>query len=303
MSNLLYKYQNGSANVEIYEDGTRICETDDDKFDFEYPLNMDVKISNRCGIGCEMCHENSVPNGDLAPLENFEFLKNWVSGAEIALGGGSLTEHNYFEDILKLVKENNLIANCTFHQNEIINHFDEIKRYQEEGLIRGIGISFSKPNEELIKCVNQLDNVVFHVIAGLTSYKELDYLSKTFNKPKILILGYKKYTGRGDILYKKAHINIDKKIKILSHNVNWLFKNFKVVSFDNKAIEQLEIQKWITPEQWNDFYQGDEGTCSMYIDAVKGEFAMNSTSKTRYKLTSNVKEMFETIKKEKEENE
>ena len=303
MSNLLYKYQNGNANVEIYEDGTRICETDDDKFDFEYPLNMDVKISNRCGIGCEMCHENSVPNGDLAPLENFEFLKKWVSGTEIALGGGSLTEHNYFEDILKLVKENNLIANCTFHQNEIINHFDEIKRYQEEGLIRGVGISFSKPNEELIECVNQLDNVVFHVIAGLTSYKELDYLSKTFNKPKILILGYKKHTGRGDILYKKANINIDKKIKILSHNVNWLFKNFKVVSFDNKAIEQLEIQKWITPEQWSDFYQGDEGTCSMYIDAVKGEFAMNSTSKTRYKLTSNVKEMFETIKKEKEENE
>lgn len=298
MSKLLYKYKNGNVDVELYEDGTRICQSEDDEFNFEMPLNMDVKISNRCSIGCSMCHENSVPDGDIAPLENFDFLKNWLPGAEIAFGGGSLTEYDYLEDVLKLAKENNLVANCTFHQNEIIDHFNEIKKYQEEGLIHGIGILFNKPDDRLVECVKQLNNVVFHVIAGLTHYKELDYLSRIFDRSKILVLGYKKYTGRGDALYKRAYEAIDREIENLAYNVDYLFMNFKVVSFDNKAIEQLRVNEWISRGQWDEFYQGDEGTCSMYIDAVKGEFAMNSTSTKRYKLTNDIKEMFKIIKGE-----
>ena len=62
---------------------------------------------------------------------------------------------------------------------------------------------------------------------------------------------------------------------------------FKVVSFDNLAIKQLDVQNKLTKNQWDEFYQGDDGTMTMYIDGVKQQFATTSTCPTRYDLLDN----------------
>lgn len=292
---LLFKYENGNSQVEIYDDGTRIIETEDDEFVFSLPCNADIKITNQCFMGCEMCHENSIPTGKHAPLENFEFLKSWGIGKECALGGGSITTYPYLNDLLNLIKECKLIANTTVHESELINNFDLIKSYQDQGLIKGVGISYSYESDEFIKCVKKLDNVVFHVIAGLVTYKDLKYLSKNFDKPKILILGYKLFR-RGNQLYDKIGGQIEKNIRELALNMPWVFNHFYVCSFDNLALSQLNIKDLLTEDEWSLFFQGEEGSSNIYIDAVEGQFACNSTATERYTLKTDMKEMFDVIK-------
>lgn len=293
--NILFNYKNGNADVVIYSDGTREITTEDDEFVFDVPMNSDIKITNQCFKGCSMCHENSIPTGKHAPLENFEFLKSWGEGKECAFGGGMVTLYPHLTELLEMTKSCGLIANATFHQDELVDNFELIKSYQEKGLLHGIGVSYSHESDELIECVKQLDNVVFHVIAGLTTYKEFSYLFKNFRKPKILILGYKHFR-RGNDLYDKVGSYIEKNIKDLATNMHWIFNHFYVVSFDNLALSQLNIKDLLTEDEWSLFYQGDEGSSNLYIDAVEGQFACNSTSTERYPLKTDMKEMFDFIK-------
>ena len=74
---------------------------------------------------------------------------------------------------------------------------------------------------------------------------------------------------------------------------------FKVVSFDNLAIKQLDVKNILTDNEWQEFYQGDDGTMTMYVDGVKQQFAMTSTSPTRYDLLDNIDDMFKIVKEEK----
>ena len=76
---------------------------------------------------------------------------------------------------------------------------------------------------------------------------------------------------------------------------------FSVVSFDNLAIEQLEVQQLMTKEEWNEFYMGDDAEFTYYIDMVEKKFAKNSTAllNERYDLLDSVDDMFEKIRKKK----
>jgi len=53
------------------------------------------------------------------------------------------------------------------------------------------------------------------------------------------------------------------------------------LSFDNLAIEQLNVKRLFTVEGWERFYMGDDFCFTMYIDAVKQEFAPTSRSASR----------------------
>jgi len=55
--------------------------------------------------------------------------------------------------------------------------------------------------------------------------------------------------------------------------------NCKVVSFDNLAIEQLNVKELLfkdKQDEWDEFYMGDDGNFTLYIDAVNQTFAKNS---------------------------
>ena len=45
---LLGEYQNGNYTVKIYNDGTKIRETNDDVFVASFPECIDLKITNNC---------------------------------------------------------------------------------------------------------------------------------------------------------------------------------------------------------------------------------------------------------------
>lgn len=61
-------------------------------------------------------------------------------------------------------------------------------------------------------------------------------------------------------------------------------------------LEQLDMHRFISDEDWKHFYMGDEGTHSMYVDLVKKEYGISSTDNRRWKLTDDIREMFRLVR-------
>lgn len=294
---LIAIYPNGNYRVSIFDDGTKIRQTineDDTKFISDFPESIDLKITNQCDMMCPMCHENSVIDGKHGDIYT-EFLKSLPPYTEVAIGGGNPLSHPKLVELLKMFKENHVIANMTINQVHFSRYEDVIKMLLDKKLIHGLGISYSKYDDHFIKTIQKYNNVILHIIAG---YHDPYTISNLYDKDlKILILGYKIFR-RGKDLYD----NLDNKIRIL-YNIDRLAKDmpeivskFQVVSFDNLAIKQLKLKDKLKPEFWETFYQGDDGSHTMYVDLVEQKFAKNSTSNIRFPIMSNITDMFNVIK-------
>lgn len=296
---LLNRYKDGNIKVDIFDDGTRIIDIPDgEKPDLQFPLSMDFKITNWCDQMCPMCHEMSNPEGKHGDIMNLKFIDSLRAGTEMAIGGGKVTSHPQLKEFLQKLKNKGVLPSITVHQNEFVDKVNLLNELIEEDLIYGLGVSYLKPYDMMWKAVAENENAVVHLIAGIHGKDVFDYLSQ-FNC-KILILGYKNW-GRGANLLKNEGLSkdIQDKIDWLKKNLKKYMSKFKVVSFDNLAIKQLDVKNILTDNEWQEFYQGDDGTMTMYVDGVKQQFAMTSTSPTRYDLLDNIDDMFKIIKEEK----
>jgi hypothetical protein len=288
--NLLGEYKNGNYRVEIFDDGTKIRETNDDSFISVFPECMDVKITNCCDMNCPYCHENSTTNGLHGNILQAEFINSLHSFTELAIGGGNPLSHPDLIEFLKLLNKKNIIANITVNQKHFIDNQPMLQYLVGEKLIYGLGVSFTKPTDELIMCLNMFPNAVLHIINGVVNVEDLQKLyDQDF---KILILGYKQLR-RGNDYYSEI---VKNNKSIIYKELPNIIKRFQIVSFDNLAIEQLNVKRLMSDKQWNEFYMGDDGQFTMYIDMVNKEFARSSTSTERYKIKNNIVDMFNVIK-------
>ena len=305
--NLIGSYKNGNYNVHIFEDGTKVRENKLDFFKPEFPESFDLKITNKCDRGCLYCHENSIVNGKHGDILNLPFIDSMHPYTEIAIGGGNPLEHPDLYKFLELCKEKQFIPSMTVNQVHFMKYKEYLKALCDEKLIYGLGISLTNVHErDFIKSVKEFPNAVIHVINGIVSIDELEHLSK--NNLKILILGYKMFR-RGESYYK--HFNTDtidndinkKKVELYVKLPEIIHEGwFRVVSFDNLAIKQLNPQRIMSKEAWDEMYMGDDGidgemtSASMYVDMVKREFARNSCSTNRYPITDKIEDMFSFLK-------
>ena len=292
---LLGQYQNGNYEVRIYEDGTKIRENNLDFFEASFPESMDCKITNKCPMGCPMCHEKSTPDGEHGDIMNAKFIDKLRAGTEMAIGGGAVTGHPDLLPFLKKLKKIGVIPSITVHQKEFKKNYDLIQQLIDEKLIYGLGVSFSSFDDDFWDTVAKNKNVVVHLIAGIHGGDVFDYFAN--KNVKILILGYKDF-GRGHELLQKSNSIINIQLSWLKDHIKDYMHKYKVVSFDNLAIEQLAIKDVLTENAWSKFYQGDDGTHTMYVDLVKKQFAKTSTSTQRYDLLENIDDMFMVIKNE-----
>lgn len=291
---ILDKYKNGNAIITLFDDGTRIIDfPDDEKLKVDYPLSMDCKITNKCPMACPMCHEKSTPNGEHGDIMNAEFIDKLHKGTEMAIGGGAVTSHPNLIPFLRKLKTLGVRPSITVHQKEFENNEELINKIINEQLIYGLGVSFFNQNDKTWEKLRKYPNTVVHLINGIHNKDVFDYLAD--KDMKILILGYKDF-GRGHDL-----LNIDNTIETkkswLNEHLKDYINRFKVVSFDNLAIKQLEVDKILSNDEWNEFYQGDDGTATMYVDLVKKQFAKTSTSETRFDLLDNIEDMFNIIRR------
>lgn len=284
---LLYKYTNGNTNVSIYDNGTKIREYDGIAKPI-HPESMDVKITNFCDGGCRWCHEKSNMLGKHADLDRLlEVIKNLPAGVEIALGGGNPLTHPELLPFLKELKARGLIANMTVNQKHFKQYHDSIKILLAEDLIKGLGVSYSdsKYLKDIEPFIAISSNIVFHVIMGVNDVKVIDELFE-FTKVqsancKVLVLGYKDY-GNGSHYYGINKKAIDEnKLRWYCYIATYFKKSGITLSFDNLAIDQLNLKRFFTEKAWDKFYMGDEGRFSSYIDAVNQHYAICSVDPNR----------------------
>lgn len=297
MLKLLGVYKNGNYSVRILSDGTKIRETNDDEFIPSFAENCDVKITDKCDGGCPFCYEGCTPNGRHGDILNYKFLDTLHPYTELAINGNDMS-HPDLIPFLKKMKEKNIIVNMTVNQMHFERYFELIDVLVSEHLIYGLGISLREPTDEFVNMVKKFPNAVIHVINGIVSVSDLTRLAG--NNLKILILGYKNlrrgesYYEQNDEIVNALQEDLDKYLFPEIINNGW----FKVVSFDNLAIKQLHVQKNLPEEQWEEFYMGDDGNYTFYIDMVDGTFGKNSLATVRYPIMDSIDEMFQKIMNE-----
>jgi hypothetical protein len=296
------RYKNGNYTVTLdTKTGTKVRENDLDFFEPDTVESMDIKITNCCDMGCPMCHENSTPDGKHADILGPSFLDKLHPYTELAIGGGNPLEHPDLYEFLVKCKERKFIPSMTINQKHFEANYDLVKKLVDEELIYGLGISLVAPTTEFIKLVKTIPNAVIHIINGLVSLPK--FIKMKDHDLKILILGYKIFR-RGATLYETQAPNITACQLMLYQYLpriieeNW----FKVVSFDNLAIEQLEPQRLMSEDEWSEFYMGDDGigdgftSASMYVDMVERKYAKNSCDPVRYDLLPTIEEMYNSLK-------
>lgn len=291
-------YKNGNTTTTIYDDGTKTHFTMDDEFEFKFPESHDISISQCCDNGCEWCYYGCSPTGKHGKLTGWKFFDSMRPYTEIAINL-QFPLHPDLESFLFEMRQRKIIVNATINQNHFMSDSGRelIEAYSDLGLIKGIGISLTDPTQEgFIDEVKKYPNAVIHVIAGITHPEDIGYLMG--HSLKLLILGYKK-TERGKKFYDHSSTLIEDNIKWIESGLDEIINGFKVVSFDNLAIEQLHIKNRLNDKEWDMFYGGDDGTITFFIDLVKGVFARNSLSRIVYTIgDKTIDEMFEIIRNE-----
>lgn len=292
---LIGQYKNGNYITSLFSDGTKIRSTNDNKFIPSFAENMDIKICNYCDMNCPFCHEGSTTNGKFGDILGEKFIDTLHPYQEIAIGGGDATSHPDLIPFLKKLKERKIIANLTVNQVHFEKKQELIKMLVDEKLIYGLGVSLVNPTDEFIHLISQYSNAVIHTINGILSPADVEALQ---NKGlKILILGYK-HIRRGNTYLELNEESVVRNQNWLKENLLEIFDKFKVVSFDNLAIEQLTVQDLLSEDEWNEFYMGDDSEFTYFIDMVERKFAKSSTAPLdqRYDLFDSVDDMFEKIR-------
>ena len=267
MENNWVSYKNGNYNVHLdLVSGTKIRENNLTFFKADRPENMDIKITNKCNMGCAFCHENSTCDGKHSDALNSKFLETLPEWTECAYGGGNVLEY----------------SNITVNQKHFMENLSLLRELNNQKLIYGLGISLTNPYEEgFIAAVKTFPNAVIHVINGVVTLAQLSALG--CKDLKILILGYKEV--RRGVAYKA---DVDHMVEFRKNRLyaslpfiaehNW----FKTISFDNLALEQLEPKRFLSDEFYQTHNLGDDGlmgeqtSASYYVDLVENVFARNS---------------------------
>lgn len=274
----LGNYKNGNYTVTIYDDGTKVRETNDDKFIPNFAECIDVNLSYKCNVGCKFCYLNCNPKGreaDLKSENTLKFLDSLKPYTEIALNLNNY-EMKGLKYFLTEAKKRNIIANVTV--NIKIIDLDYLLDLKKDNLIHGIGVSISDFNnldKELILRLSKIDDIVFHLVAGIVTASDMIKLSEIADL-KVLILGYKN-VGKGETLLKN-NFNIINNINLIKNNINGLKNFFKVMSFDNLAVEQLNLKEAFK-DIFDDYYMGDDGQFTYYVDLVYNTFSKSSLDK------------------------
>lgn len=291
-------YKNGNYTVMLnLNNGSKMRFNDLDNLTPDHAESIDITISKYCEMGCQFCYAGCSKNGEHADIMSPSFIDNLPPYTELALNGNEPL-HPELVPFLEKCKSLKLVPSITVNQTTFMKNIDLLKKLSDDKMIYGLGVSLTNASDSFIKAVQQFPNAVIHVVNGIVNTGQLYVLS---NKGlKILILGYKT-VGRGIEYYGHNALMVEAEKSSLYNdleniiNENW----FDVVSFDNLALEQLEVKRLMSEDEYQRFYCGDDGQYTFYADMVDKKFYKNSLmADGGHELLDDPKEMFDIIRNE-----
>lgn len=256
----------------------------------DFPDSIDLKITNKCSIGCKFCHENSSLEGKSFDFKRTTSILSELPSKvkiEIALGGGDLLENpQETYDLIKWLNNRGYCVNGTFNikslePNRIQNNIGLKKKIILD--LNAIGISVTKAldiNEEnnLSLIFPSFSRLVFHVILGVIPPS--DFKKLLDNDKRVLLLGYKT-VGRGETFIPNlSETDLGEYKRIIKEYIRKPRNRYRTGSlgFDNLAVKQLDMKDIVDSKTWKYFFLGEDFTSSMYIDAVSEQYAPTSYS-------------------------
>ena len=292
MAKTLGIYKNGNYWVEIMDDGTKIRVNNLDNHTPAFAESIDVTITKRCDGNCSFCYAECTPDGKHGNILNKALLNSLHRYTEIALNGNDLS-HPDLDKFLSIMKDKKIIANMTVNQKHFLKHFARILNWQMNQYIYGLGVSYTGRDVEFIKKVQLFPNAVIHVINGILTPDDIEFLSN--KNLKLLILGYK-HKGRGVDFEEKNGEEIKKNQQYLKEVLPSLQDKFRVICFDNLALDQLDVKSWLSKEEFESYYMGDEGQFTFYLDLVDNVFAKSSLETEYFPMRDSVDDMFRFLR-------
>lgn len=299
MNSVISRYKNGNYLVILYSDGTkkyRMINPEDTEFKSEFPDSIDIKITNKCSNGCPYCHEKSCANGedgDLLKIQSNILSQLPHVGIELAIGGGNPLEYSDLYRLL-LISQGKFNCRITVKATDFVKNAKRISNWMNDELLGAVGISIESIGD-LQYVLNSIydtyssdwgEQLVFHIIVGIFPIEDIQEML-TYVK-KVLILGFKQWGRAENTKINQEVLNewktVIRRIRYDSISENDTSKYYHpdaILSFDNLALEQLDLKTAMLESEWSSVYMGDEFSHSMYVDAVKGEFGETSRSPER----------------------
>jgi MoaA/NifB/PqqE/SkfB family radical SAM enzyme len=254
------------------------------------PELVDIKFTDFCPFSCDFCYQDSTLQGKHASMENIRYIVQKLKEAEVfevAGGGGEITLHPNFAEIVKLFKDNGIVFNFTtrnyhfFKNTEAhsildncgaiafsINSVDDLKKVQAACM----DVSHPKVNLHAYQ-----SSINLQYVMGTTNLEVLkDILIESANKNlNITLLGYKT-VGRGDSFIPE---NYDGWMDVLREVKKSLLKEGKYlqVSIDTALAAQYKEELEDMGVNLKTFHT-TEGNFSLYIDAVNKTMGPSSYS-------------------------
>lgn len=274
---------------------------------FSAPLLADVKITDWCDKGCSFCYQNSTPEGKHADMNNvYKVIKDLedMQVFEVALGGGEVTAHPRFGEILEAFRYRGIVPNFT--TRNLFWMTDPKQKDLQKAVKEYVGaIAYSVSNPEEVATFADSLNFFYgekniyqhrnrhavHVIPALLTEDQFKAIIEAVATAslQVTLLGYKR-VGRG----KSGSPSIDYDWYKVIQEVR-KHHYFPKVSIDTAmARSYVDILTQIDPQRIMWFT--DEGNRSMYVDAVEMKVAPSSYSaqKSFIKITKNraIKDIF-----------
>jgi organic radical activating enzyme len=261
------------------------------------PELVDIKFTDFCPFGCSFCYQDSTLKGQHASMENIHDIVKKLKEAqvfEIAGGGGEITLHPNFVEIVKLFKDNGIVFNFTTRNYHLFKH------PQSQTILDNCGaIAFSINSVDDLKKVQVACMESTHPKSDLNDYQSfinLQYVMGTtdLNDLKnillessrkhlnITLLGYKT-VGRGDSFIPENYdgwMDVVKEVKDILQKEN----SYLYVSIDTALAAQYKNELEEMGVNLKTFHT-TEGNFSLYIDAINNTMAPSSYSGDYQKTT------------------
>lgn len=335
-------YRNGNETLILGVKGTKLRLCPSGRPQPEYPDSIDVKITDWCDHGCPFCYEGCTPEGkngeipdwlfrQIPPFtelaigggnayihpvlldlpERFSLRMNLTLHAKDFIRIIDESEYNNFKsgtdhdaptslDMLKKFGAVGVSVTCADDAREIVTRLGDLSdpgsqtrsssKIWERRRAMAVNLFSEKITEDYVQ-------PVFHVINGIADKEIISTLSD--KGYRLLVLGYKT-KGRG--VGFAADESVARNQRWLYDNIEEVAKHFAVTAFDALALQQLDIRRFFTDDDWEHFYMGGDGQHSMYIDLVKQEYGVSSTDDRRFPLTRDLREMFRHVRELSSEN-
>jgi len=289
----LHRYKNGNCTVMIHSDGTKVREWPDGETAApEFPESLDLKITNACDRNCKWCHESAGTDEHADYSRLLGALEGLPRGVEIAIGGGNPLEHPKLLALLGALRRKRLVANMTLAETHAIDIISTLAGLRADRLLYGLGISgLSESALQFLPDGGAPPSwIVAHTIAGVGEPLDTRQLRRA--GCNVLVLGYKQH-GRGAAYYDKRVANNIGKWQYFLPTILRVARG--VLSFDNLALEQLDVRRYVSAEEWDAHYMGDDGAFTMYYDAVANEYAASSIGPRVDAGAMTIPEMFRSL--------